>query len=140
MLDFSNEENMVGRSGLIAGLIATMLAAPLCPLVCAQLRMSAAHNLAPAPQGSCHQKSVPAGDPVPDPDADGSPVHSCERCTHLQQAVKSAKWTSALDSVSFLSGCLDHPVSRLSACQPIGIEQPADPPASPPGIEPILRI
>jgi hypothetical protein len=131
---------MAGRSGLIAGLIAAMLAAAFCPLVCVQSRIPPVHDPAPAPQGSCHQKSVPAGDPVPDSDPGSSPVHSCERCTHLQQAVKSGTWTAAMDSVSLLSGCFDHPVSRLSARQPIEVEPPAGPPASPPGIEPILRI
>ena len=131
---------MADRSGLIVGLIAAMLAAPLCPLVCAQLRIPPAHDLAPAPQGSCHQKSVPPGDAVPDPDAGGSPVHSCERCARVQQAVKSGTLTPAMGSVFTVSGCLDHPVSGLSTRQPTEIERPADPPASPPGIESILRI
>ena len=130
---------MAGRSGLITALVAAMLAALLCPLVCAQLRMPPAPELAPVSEGACHQKSIPPGDPVSDSDRDSRPVHSCERCTHLQQPVKIGTWMPVVDSVSLLSGFLA-PVSRLGPGQLVEIEAPAEPPASPPGLEPILRI
>jgi hypothetical protein len=130
---------MASRSGLIAGLIAAMLAALLCPVVCAQLRIMPAQEPAPATQSACHQKSIPAGDPASHPDQDSRPFHSCERCTHLQQAVKNGTWTPVMNSVSLLPGFLD-PVLRLFACQPVEFEPPAQPRASSPGIGPILRI
>lgn len=131
---------MAGRLGLVAWLMAWMLAAPLCPLVCAQLQMRPAHDIQPAPPGSCHEKSVPASDHLPGSDRDGSPFHSCERCANLQQAVKSGQWTLALNSVFPASGFLDYVTSGLSEHQPVRIESQINPPASPPSIKPILRI
>ena len=131
---------MPGRSGLIGWLIAAMLTAPFCPLVCEQVQIPPARDLAPAPQGSCHEKSVPAGDPLSHPDPDTSPGHSCEHCTHLQQPAKSGKGTPAIDSVFPASGFLVYLVPRSSDQQPARIERLSDSPASPPGIESILRI
>jgi hypothetical protein len=131
---------MAGRLGLVAWLMAWMFAAPLCPLVCAQLQMRPAHDIPSAPPGSCHEKPVPASDHLPGSDPDESPFHSCERCANLQQAVKSSQWTPALNSVFPVSEFLDYATSALSGHQPTGIENRTNPPASPPIIKSILRI
>src|SRR5262245_21374273 len=130
---------MAGRLGLVAWLIAWMLAAPLCPLVCTQLQFLPAHDIPSTPPGSCREKSAPTNDDLPGSDQDGSPFHSCERCAHLQQAVKSGTWTPEVN-LAFAIPVFDYGTSGLSGPELSKIERGANSPASPPIIEPILRI